>query len=584
MKPLHHHLLMLAGIALTPWILTTALAGEKDMSVLIYRGSIWKYHNLDIAPPQQWNLPDFDDKKWKRDYAQMGFGDGDEITKINRGPSLTSQPVSFYFRRTFDLDAPMIGTQLIIELLYDDGAVIYLNGHEVKRINMPQGKIQQDTLASRDSKDNETTKFRVQSEYLRKGKNALCIEVHNASPQSDDISFDAQVTMDLRYTSDMPVVEKMPVSPQETVAKPAARGSARAHKPFNKTLEFTILNEKSRWRFRHMQRPPYPEWNKTAFNDTHWKNGRGIIGYGNGNETTMIPKPNSGKRPLTYYFRKSFNLYHSPQNKHYLLNLTVDDGAVVYINEKEIARVNMDKKAKITHHTPALSRIAQSQKIQIPIQPELLQQGSNLIAIEVHNGSQSSSDLAFAATLHSNEPNKPTAKKLQFPAEDALLKSGDIWHFYDGATPPVKTWNQPNFDYAGWRAGKSPLGYGNDDESTILSHGSDPNNKVPSYYFINTFQLNPAETKSDLIAKIIFDDGAVVYVNGQEVKRCNMPKGAIQHHTQSATQSRENASATFQIPHRFLVQGENRIAVEVHNASPNSSDISFDLELYKAQQ
>jgi len=92
---------------------------------------------------------------------------------------------------------------------------------------------------------------------------------------------------------------------------------------------------------------------------------------------------------------------------------------------------------------------------------------------------------------------------------------------------------------------------------------------------------NPAAFTS-LLLRLIRDDGAVVYINGTEVWRSNMPTGAITFTTKSATGiAGSDESKIFEqtIPSTSLVAGLNVIAVEIHQDQANSSDISFDMEV-----
>ena len=78
------------------------------------------------------------------------------------------------------------------------------------------------------------------------------------------------------------------------------------------------------------------------------------------------------------------------------------------------------------------------------------------------------------------------------------------------------------------------------------------------------------------------DDGAVVYINGTEVARPNMPAGTITNSTQPSSIAYGASEFTFfgfAVSPGVLQTGTNVIAVQVHNHSVNSSDISFDLRL-----
>ncbi|MCC6725792.1 MAG: CotH kinase family protein [Saprospiraceae bacterium] len=165
-----------------------------------------------------------------------------------------------------------------------------------------------------------------------------------------------------------------------------------------------------------------------------------------------------------------------------------------------------------------------------------------------------------------------------------LIAAGSTWKYSDATTAPPADWKQPSFNDATWDSGAAQLGYGEADEATTLSYGSDPNNKTPSYYFRTDFEVSNASVVSGMTARLKVDDGAVVYLNGNEVGRVNMPvsPSIINFNTFAAvsvTGTAENAWNEITIPTSALVSGQNLLAVEVHQYDGVSSDISFDLEL-----
>ena len=87
-------------------------------------------------------------------------------------------------------------TGLDLRLLRDDGAVIYLNGTEVFRSNMPDGPILSSTLASSGvAGDLENTFYHtmIDPDLLVDGVNVLAVEIHQVTPESSDISFDLEL-------------------------------------------------------------------------------------------------------------------------------------------------------------------------------------------------------------------------------------------------------------------------------------------------------------------------------------------------------------------------------------------------------
>src|SRR5207249_11194861 len=109
--------------------------------------------------------------------------------------------------------------------------------------------------------------------------------------------------------------------------------------------------------------------------------------------------------------------------------------------------------------------------------------------------------------------------------------------------------------------------------------GGDPNNKFITTYFRKTFDVADASKVKSLALRLLRDDGAVVYLNGQEVVRDNMNSGTVNFDTPASAAIEDTSFHDFSIDRSLLKTGTNSIAVEIHQASQTSSDISFDLEL-----
>ena len=103
-----------------------------------------------------------------------------------------------------------------------------------------------------------------------------------------------------------------------------------------------------------------------------------------------------------------------------------------------------------------------------------------------------------------------------------------------------------------------------------------------TFYFRHAFEVTNTETFARLTARLVRDDGAVVYLNGSEAFRDNMPAGAVTFATRALTTvsgADENTYFTHPIGLEQLLEGLNVLAVEVHQTTNTSSDVSFDLEL-----
>jgi acid phosphatase type 7 len=161
-----------------------------------------------------------------------------------------------------------------------------------------------------------------------------------------------------------------------------------------------------------------------------------------------------------------------------------------------------------------------------------------------------------------------------------LLSFGSSWRYLDNNTRPAG-WETTSFNDAAWASGNGVLGYG-DAPSTVVSFGADANNKyITTYFRKNIIIINLANYQTFTV-NLKRDDGAVVYVNGVEVNRVNLPAGTITHTTlapSAITGASETTPVSFTICASYFVEGNNVIAVEMHQNTANSSDLSFDLEL-----
>ena len=116
-----------------------------------------------------------------------------------------------------------------------------------------------------------------------------------------------------------------------------------------------------------------------------------------------------------------------------------------------------------------------------------------------------------------------------------LIALGSNWRYLDNGTDQGTNWQARLFNDSSWASGPAQLGYGDGDEATIVSFGPDSANKYITTYFRQAFTvLNPSEF-TNVEARLLVDDGAVVYLNGQEVMRANLPAGAISAATTALT-------------------------------------------------
>lgn len=163
-------------------------------------------------------------------------------------------------------------------------------------------------------------------------------------------------------------------------------------------------------------------------------------------------------------------------------------------------------------------------------------------------------------------------------ATQQLITENDTWRYFDGNAMPAANWQTKNYSDASWKTGIGPLGYGNRGETTTISWGANANNKNITAYFRKNVQIANVSAKSNFVINVYVDDATAVYVNGTEVGRYNLPAGTLTFNTLANTFNNVEL-ATFVVPANLLLEGDNLIAVEVHQNSPTSSDLHFRLSM-----
>src|SRR5206468_5472864 len=114
-------------------------------TALAAKGDVWRYLDTGVDPGTAWRDLPYDDSAWKSGPSELGYGEGDEATTVGYGPDFKKKYITTYFRHRFGVEDPTRFANLIFRLLADDGAVVYLNGVEVLRENLPAGPVARDT-------------------------------------------------------------------------------------------------------------------------------------------------------------------------------------------------------------------------------------------------------------------------------------------------------------------------------------------------------------------------------------------------------------------------------------------------------
>ena len=348
-------------------------------------------------------------------------------------------------------------------------------------------------------------------------------------------------------------------------------------------LSPTWISAGSVWNYLDDGSDQGTDWRDPDFDDSTWESGAAELGYGDGDETTVVDfvTTPAGKN-ITTYFRQAFHLEDNPARfSEAVLRLKRDDGAAVYLNGIEILRDNLAPNATYNEGATSAASGADESKFHeflVPLPPDALRSGENTVAVEVHQVSAENADMSFdlEVELFATVPGNTNLDAPTFVA------SGSVWSYLDDGSDQGTEWREPEFDDSGWSSGSAILGYGNENVSTAVDFGPNAAEKHITTYFRHRFEVSDPSPIEDLFLDLLRDDGAAVYLNGFEIARDNLLTNAAFDDRAIADADDPDVRALIDLPslpEGVLRQGENVLAVEIHQSTPDSPDMFFDLSL-----
>ncbi len=166
-----------------------------------------------------------------------------------------------------------------------------------------------------------------------------------------------------------------------------------------------------------------------------------------------------------------------------------------------------------------------------------------------------------------------------------LINWDSHWHYHDSDEAAPQGWQEKGFDHADWKSGPSPFGY---DTANRMDRWPEPHPETQlqpsliSYAFRHAFAFTGDPANTTILFDLIIDDGAVIFLNGVEVARTHtMPEGPVNASTttEQVVSIPERHDNAFRIPGTALTQGDNVLAVSLHNHRETSSDICLALRM-----
>ncbi len=348
------------------------------------------------------------------------------------------------------------------------------------------------------------------------------------------------------------------------------------------------------WRYLDDGSEQGTNWTAPQFDDSSWASGPARLGYGDSVATTLSYGPDSGNKYPTTYFRHTFTA-----------GVTNNDALWIDFGQATTP-VQEGYQAYTADHEQVASFTAQTFNAfgtWVTLNAQWVPGAVNAAAQMYDRGSSGSDtpDLMrdwigtdrrvvgnpLTLTLGGLPPGSYAWKSYH---HDTLNQTG----WFDVTTTDARgALTTPDIDIS---SGNIALPLVTTFSTTLVSDGSDvtlafdkhaSESVIESFFLMNAFQLtrqvyDTSGALSDLTLELIRDDGAIVYLNGTEVARDNMPTGGVDRLT-FATDGVGGDDETTPHPHILdaaaLIIGTNTLAVEVHQHSATSSDLGLDLAL-----
>jgi hypothetical protein len=184
-----------SGVRAQGWVrfLAPTGPGNPTPTTVIADGASWRWRYETTAPDATWAIQSFDDSTWGTGNAVLGWGNAQVVTPIDHFPTAQSRPLAAYFRTGFSVPDPSVVTQLTLTTYADDGVVVYVNGQEVGRANMPAGTPTINTYAlsaTRTATAQATpVTITVPPGLLTAGTNVVAAETHLNYHATPDLTF-----------------------------------------------------------------------------------------------------------------------------------------------------------------------------------------------------------------------------------------------------------------------------------------------------------------------------------------------------------------------------------------------------------
>ena len=562
----------------------TILPIRRDLLLIDFDGpnNVWKYStetNLFEVDPG-WAGVSYDDSgvTWLSGPAALGVNTdaNPNSVQIRTTTAYTPNSAPQFFRKHFFLPASAVGSTLSIRHLFEDGAVVFLNGVKAGRFNVGAGALTAATRATANFTESSPTAGPVPlaSSNLVAGDNVIAVVV----VQSGATSSDSIMALEL-----MANIGTFAAGPPSIVTPPASQTVTEGA-----NVTFSVVADGALPLTYHWQRngTPIPGAHAPTYSIA------GVLPTQAGNYSVIVS-----------------NTISTATSANALLTVTADNtppafvSAVGDVNLTNITLTIYDAFGLNTTAAQNIAHYSVTGPNTLTIQSAVLVNSSNvLLTTSPRTPLQNYTITLNGIVDRSEAANVATPLSRPVVATIILFGYNQVWRYDETGNDLGSTWKDVGYNDGAWLSGAGFLAFENSAGPltlfTNLAGGNGTNTSLGltnqtlggiggtniTFYFrttVGNLPFNPAAPGNTVFATSYIDDGAVIYVNGAEAMRFNLTNtpGVANYTNLASVGSTEGAGGLVTSNLLGFVQANNVIAAEVHQNAMTSSDIAWGMQL-----
>ncbi|MCC7375024.1 MAG: DUF1800 family protein [Verrucomicrobiales bacterium] len=525
---------------------------------LISSGDTWRYLKGTAAPPLDWKDPGFADSFWAEGPSGFGYGDEDDATVLSDMRQTATNPgyLTVFLRKKFTIDSTADIDGLVLRFDFDDGFVAYLNGTEIARENVTGNPPAFNAVASGDHEAGSPVDYDVSAHksLLRAGENVIAIEVHNIALNSSDLS----AIPELLSRKALPIPAQKRINGIEALQH--------------------LIHVRGIYSRRQLQAVLGEFWENHFTTD--FDKVTGYFGDLRNSDARMAMTADQADAEAAQAEFTEYQFFYDNALGNFgdlLLYSATSPSQLIYLdnvlNVKGAANENYAREILELFAFGVDNRYTQTDIEQLA----RCFTGWSIRKIWPQDKK------AFPASART----PPTDSSVQFQ-DDVVLDLGAGWKYLKGTKEPAPgtngvattAWANPDFNDSAWTAGSTGIGYGDNDDATTLT---DMRNNYVSVYLRRAFTVSDPEALSNLLLSVDYDDGFVAYLNGTEIARSETMQDTgtpppFNRASNGSHEAGDQADSFSLAEFRSLLKPapqKNVLAIQVHNISADSSDLSL---------